>query len=359
MFVAAAGAAALVAACGSSAKPTAGAGSSLPTSSSLPKITTVRLLTHSSFAVSKDVLADFTKQTGYKVKLVQPGDAGVMVNEAILRKNNPVADALFGVDNTFLTRALDAGIFDPYVAKGIDAVPQQLLGDPEHRVTTIDDSDVCVDYDASWFGHSGRPPAPATLNDLTDPRYKNLTVVENASTSSPGLAFLLATIAAKGEDGWRSYWTALSKNGVRVVDDWTAAYETDFTAGGGSGDRPIVVSYGSDPAADVINSNPHRDTPHVKVIAPTCFRQFEYAGVLHGAHNVAGAQALVDFMLTRRFQENMPLQMYVNPVVTGAQLPADYSKWLVDPPDPLAIPASVISSKRNQWIKEWNDIVGQ
>jgi thiamine transport system substrate-binding protein len=145
---------------------------------------------------------------------------------------------------------------------------------------------------------------------------------------------------------------------VRVDDDWTAAYETDFTAGGGSGDRPIVVSYGSDAAADVINSNPHRDTPKVKVMAPTCFRQFEFAGVLHAAHNVPGAQALVDFMLTRRFQEDMPLQMYVNPVVTGAQLPAEYGKWLVDPPDPLTIPPQVVSAKRNQWITEWNDIMG-
>jgi thiamine transport system substrate-binding protein len=350
-------AAALLAACGSSAKPSA-TGSSSP-STAAPKIATVVLLTHSSFAASRAVLDDFTRQTGYKVKLVQPGDAGLMVNEAILRKNDPVADAMFGVDNTFLTRALEAGIFDPYVAKGLDTVPQPFQADPEHRVTPVDDSDVCVDYDAAWFGHDGRPPAPTTLDDLTDPKYKDLTVVENASTSSPGLAFLLATIAAKGEDGWRAYWSALAKNGVRVDDDWTAAYETDFTAGGGSGDRPIVVSYGSDPAADVIGSNPHRDTPNVKVIAPTCFRQVEFAGVLHGAHNVPGAQALVDFMLTRRFQEDMPLQMYVNPLVHGARLPAVFSRWLVDPPDPLSIPPQVISAKRSQWIKEWSDIVGR
>ncbi len=166
-------------------------------------------------------------------------------------------------------------------------------------MTPIDESDVCVDFDKSWFGHDGRPPAPASLDDLVDSRYKGLTVVENASTSSPGLAFLLATIAAKGENGWSGYWSALKRNGVRVVDDWTAAYETDFTAGGGSGDRPIVVSYGSDAAADVVGSSPHRDTPKVGVIASTCFRQMEFAGVLHGAHNVPGAQALVDFMLTR------------------------------------------------------------
>jgi len=346
----------LAAACSSSSKHAAPSGST-PPSTTAPHIATVLLLTHSSFAVSKDVLAAFTAQTGYKVKLVQPGDAGVMVNAAILRKNNPVADALFGVDNTFLTRALDAGIFDPYVAHRVNDLSAGLQVDAQHRVTPIDQSDVCVDYDSSWFGHDGRPPAPTALDDLVDPRYKNLTVVENAATSSPGLAFFLATIAAKGENGWSAYWTALRRNGVRVDDDWTQAYETDFTAGGGSGDRPIVVSYGSDPAADVLGSSPHRTTPKIAVLGSTCFRQTEFAGVLHGAHNGAGAGALVDFMLTRRFQEDMPLQMYVNPVLPGAVLPPAFARWEYIPPHPYSIDPATISAKRNDWIKEWTNIV--
>jgi thiamine transport system substrate-binding protein len=343
-----------VTACSSSSKPAAQPGASTTVA---PRITTVRLLTHSSFAASPAVLADFTKQTGYRVKLVQPGDAGLVVDEAILRKDSPVADALFGVDNTFLTRALDAGIFEPYTARGLDTVPAKLQVDPQHRVTPIDDSDVCVDYDKSWFGHDGRPVAPASLDDLARPAYKNLTVVENAATSSPGLAFLLATIAAHGVDGWKAYWDALKKNGVRVDDDWSQAYENDFTAGGKSGDRPIVVSYGSDPAADVVGSTPHRNTPNIGVVASTCFRQMEFAGVLHGAHNVPGAQALVDFMLTRRFQQDMPLQMYVNPIVNGATLPVEFTKWAVDPPHPYSVDPAMISAHRTEWIKDWTDRV--
>jgi thiamine transport system substrate-binding protein len=356
VLVAATAVVVVAAACSSSAKH--GASSGTASSTVAPRITTVTLLTHSSFAVSKAVLADFTRQTGYKLKILQPSDAGVMVNEAILRKKNPVADALFGVDNTFLTRALDAGIFDEYVPRGALArPPSNLQADSRFRVTAIDVSNVCVDRDTSWFGHDGRPPAPSSLDDLIAPRYKNLMVVENASTSSPGLAFLLATIAAKGENGWQAYWSALRKNGVRVDDDWTQAYQNDFTAGGAKGDRPIVVSYGSDPAADVLGSSPHRDTPNVGVIASTCFRQIEYAGVLHGARNGPGAQALVDFMLSRRFQEDMPLQMYVNPIVPGATLPPVFAKWAVVPPHPYSIDPATISAKRNDWIKEWTDLV--
>ena len=326
----------LAASCSSSAKQSTGStGSTSPAN----KITTVTLLAHSSFAVSKSVLAEFTRETGYKVKILNPNDAGVMVNQAILQKDHPVADAMFGVDNTFLTRAVGEGIFD------------------QNQVTAIDSGYVCVIDDKAWFGTHGRPPPPASLDDLTKPAYKNLLVVENPATSSPGLAFLLATIAAKGEQGWQDYWRALKANGVRVVDDWEQAYSTDFTAGGGSGDRPIVVSYGSDPAADVVLSSPHRDTSHVGVLASTCLQQTEYAGVLHGAHNVPGAQALVQFMLSRTFQQDMPLQMYVYPVVKSAQLPPVFKQWAVVPAHPYTMSPAAISAGRDQWIKEWTAIV--
>jgi thiamine transport system substrate-binding protein len=216
---------------------------------------------------------------------------------------------------------------------------------------------VCVDYDTTWFGHNCHPPAPTGFDDLTDPQYKNLTVVENAATSSPGLAFLLATIKAKGDNGWPDYWRKLRANGVRVVDSWTSAYESDFTAGGGNGDRPIVVSYSSDPAADIEFSDPHRDTPHVGVVDSTCFRQVEFAGVLHGASNTPGAQALVDFLLARKFQEDLPLQMYVRPVNPAATLPAVFAKWAADPKAPYTMDPQTIGAHRDEWINQWTALV--
>ncbi len=321
------------------------------------KSKTVTLLTHDAFAVSKPVLAAFEQQSGYKVKLVQPGDAGLVVNDAILRKEHPVADALFGVDNTFLSRTLNADIFEPYMPSAASTIKAGVYTDPQHRVTPIDEGYVCVDYDNTWFGKNGRPPAPTGFASLTDPRYKNLAVVENPATSSPGLAFLLATEAKFGESGAADYWRQLRKNGIRVVDDWTAAYETDFTAGGGSGDRPIVVSYASSPPADVVGSTPHRDMPRVSVVPTTCFEQFEFAGVLRHAGNPDGARALVDFMLSRQFQDDMPLEMYVDPVVTSAQVPAVYAKWRVTPEHPYVIDPATIGAHRDAWIKQWTDIV--
>jgi thiamine transport system substrate-binding protein len=317
---------------------------------------TVVLLTHDSFAASDDVLAEFTEQTGYDVKTLAPGDAGIAVNTAVLRKDDPVADVLYGVDNTFLTRALDGEVFVPYEARGLDRVPEEYLTDPEHRVTPIDYGDVCLNYDVTWFGRDGRPAPPTSLSDLTRPEYEDLTVVEDAASASPGLAFLLATIDEFG-DGWEAYWSDLRANGVRVAPDWTQAYTVDFTQGGGNGDRPIVVSYASSPPADVVYADPPKDAPSIGVVEASCFRQVEYAGVLRGADNEEGARALVDFMLSRRFQEDVPLQMFVFPVNRDATLPEVFTKWAARPDDPATMSAEEIGEHRDDWIKEWTDIV--
>jgi thiamine transport system substrate-binding protein len=317
----------------------------------------VVLMTHDSFAVSKPVLAAFEQQTGYDVKVLKSGDAGEAVSKAILTKDNPVADAFFGVDNTFLTKALDADLFEPYTAKGLDGVDAELLeADPEHRVTPIDHANVCINDDRGWFGNDGHPDPPKSLDDLTEPEYRDLLVVENPVSSSPGLAFLLATISAYGADGWQDYWQQLRDNGVRVVDGWEEAYYTDFTAGGG-GDRPLVVSYATDPAADVVFSDGKKSTPTVGVVDGTCFAQTEFAGVLANAGNPAGARALIDFMLTEEFQADIPLQMYVYPSVTATPLPKVFREFAPPPDQSYAMTPAEIGENRRAWQDEWTEIV--
>jgi thiamine transport system substrate-binding protein len=317
---------------------------------------TVTLMVHDSFAVSKPVLRAFEAQTGTKVKLLPSGDAGAELNQAILTKNNPVADAMYGTDNTFLGRALAENIFVPYQAAGLAQVDPAFVLDPQHRVTPVDYGDICLNYDKQYFGHDGHPPAPSSAADLLEPAYKGLTVVENPATSSPGLGFLLATIAEYGS-GWQQYWSKLHANGVLVDDGWDQAYDGDFSAGGGKGKRPIVVSYASSPPADVVYSQPHRSVPRVGVIFSTCFRQVEFVGVLRGAKHVAAAERLVDFMVSRRFQQDVPLQMYVYPVRRGTPLPAVFTKWGSLAPHPYTLMPADINAHRNEWIKAWTDLV--
>lgn len=316
----------------------------------------VVLMTHESFAVSDAVLNAFEKETGITVEVLRSDDAGAALSQAILTKDHPLGDVLFGVDTTFLSRALDEGIFVPYEADGIDRVAGQFRLDPEGRVTPIDYGDVCLNYDIEWFASRGISP-PVSLDDLAKPDYKDLTVVENPATSSPGLAYLLASIAEHGADGWADYWRSLRDNGVLVVDGWDQAYYDEFSAGGGGGERPIVVSYASSPPADVIYAEEPKSEPSIGVVEASCFRQVEFAGILRGAPHEAAARKLVDFMLSRRFQEDVPLQMFVFPVVRDAALPAEFEKWAVVPSNPLTLEPSSIAEGRDAWIAKWTDIV--
>lgn len=316
---------------------------------------TLTLMTHDSFDVGEDVLATFEEAHGIAVELLRAGDAGSTVNQAILTQEDPLADVLFGVDNTFLTRALDEDLFVPYEAEGLAAVPEELRLDPAHRVTPVDYGDVCLNYDRTFFGEAG-PPPPSSLDDLLEPAYADLTVVEDAAASSPGLAFLLATIARYGEEGWQPYWRDLRENGVRVAADWEAAYYGDFTVGGG-GDRPIVVSYASSPPADVVFAEEEKDEPAIGVVEDGCFRQVELAGILAGTDHEEEARELVDFLLSEPFQEDVPLRMFVFPARADVALPDVFERWAATPEDPLTLDPETIGARRDEWIDEWTEIV--
>jgi thiamine transport system substrate-binding protein len=318
--------------------------------------TTVTLVAHDSFAVSKSVLDAFTRHTGVKVKLLQSGDSGEVLNQAILTKDHPVGDVLFGVDNTFLSRALDEGIFEKYAPAALTKVPEEFQLDATHHLTPVDFGDVCINFDKQWF-ETENVPIPETLDDLTKPAYEGKLVVENPATSSPGLAFLLATIARYGDTGWRGYWSKLRSNGVKVVDGWEQAYEGEFTQGGNQGTHPLVVSYASSPPAAVYYTKPRPKTSPIGTMLDSCFRQVEFAGVLKGTAHRAAARRLVDFMLSSRFQADVPLQMFVFPVREGTPLPSVFSKFARVAPNPLTLPAGDIARNRDQWIEQWTEVV--
>nr|WP_222109704.1 thiamine ABC transporter substrate-binding protein [Streptomyces cupreus] len=322
---------------------------------------TVTLVSHNSWAVSKDVLADFEKSSGYKVKVLEDGDAGQAVNKAILTKDNPQGDVFFGVDNTLLSRALDNGLFQSYEAKGLDQIDATFqLDRDEHRVTPVDYGDICVNYDKKYFEDHKLTP-PSSLDDLIKPEYKNLLVTENASTSSPGLGFLLGTAAQYGDDGWQDYWKKLKANGVKVVDGWEQAYNEEFSGSAGGkaakADRPLVVSYASSPPAEVIYGDPKPTTAPTGVAEGTCFRQIEFAGLLSNAENSEGGKALIDFLVSKKFQEDMPLNMFVYPVVEEASVPAEFTKYGPAAKDPETMDPAKIADHRDEWVKSWTSLV--
>lgn len=311
------------------------------------------LLTHESFALSNGILDSFTDQTGITVKVQTAGDAGTMLNQAILTKDNPIADVMYGIDNTFLSRAVDFGLFVPYRANGIDTVDIALRVEGD-AATPIDFGDVCVNYDIEGLAALGVPP-PKGLDDLLDPLYESLLVVEDPATSSPGLAFLMATIAAYPEGAeydWKAYWVDLFDNGTVVAADWSEAYYTRFTRAGGS--QPLVVSYASSPPAEVFFGE--LDEAPTGVMTEGCFRQIEYAGILAGTEREAAAGLLIDFLLSTTVQEDIPLNMFVYPANQSAVLPQVFADHTTLPDKSLVMEPGTIEENRERWIKEWTAI---
>ncbi len=316
----------------------------------------VVLVTHESFAAPEEVLEQFAAETGHTVTVQPTGDAGGVTNRLVLTQSSPLGDVVFGVDNTFASRAVNEGVLAEYTPEQLpDGVEEHALpGDGAQYLTPIDYGDVCVNIDDVWFAENEVEP-PQTLEDLTEPAYEDLFVTPGATTSSPGMAFLLATIAefGQGEDGWQQYWTELMDNGTRVTSGWSDAYSVDFTAGGGDGDRPIVLSYASSPPYTVPEGG---DEPTTSALLDTCLRQVEYAGVIEGAANPEGARALVDFLVSTDFQSTIAENMFVYPVNDEVELPEDWSRWAEVAEDPHTIDPAEVEDNREEWLRTWGEI---
>ena len=312
----------------------------------------VTLITHDSFAVSDGLFDIFTSETGITVEQLSLGDTGQLIATSILTKDDPIGDVIFGIDNTFLGRALNAGIFTPYTSSIESQILEELDYEKSDYLTPIDYGHVCLNYWKDSF--SDTFPPPKSIDDLLDPSYANLLVVQNPETSSPGLAFLLATISHFGSD-WVSFWQTLNQNGVSVTTDWESSYYGDFIAGGG--ESSIVVSYASSPIAELIYSDPPVEIPPTGIIEDSCFKQVEYAGILKNTQNMPEAEALIDFLLSQRFQEDIPLNMFMMPVLAEAFLPATFSAYPTIPSDLNEISPTEIEANRNNWTEIWTETV--
>jgi thiamine transport system substrate-binding protein len=318
----------------------------------------INVMTHDNFAVSDAVIKEFEKANGVKVNFILSGDAGSALNQAILTKTSPIADVFYGVDNTFLSRALAANIYESYSSPMLINVPDQFQLDKNYFALPVDYGDVCINYDKAYFAEKNLG-IPQTLDDLLKPEYRGLLVVENPAISSPGLAFLLATIANYGPDGYLKYWQQLRANQLVVVNDWNTAYSTNFSGSSGKGQQPLVVSYNTSPAAEVIYSSEKLDAAPTASLVGTnmCFRQIEFVGILKGTHQLALAQKFVDFILSKTFQEDIPLKMYMFPAYVSASLPAEFIKYVQMPEKPAFIAPEKIAANLDTWIQQWRKIV--
>ena len=290
---------------------------------------TVRLAAHDSFAISDELIQSFEEQSGFELEIVRLGDTGSLTNQLSLTRNAPIADVVLGIDNTFQSLAIESGI-----AQG-DWV-------------AIDYSDVCFNYDISYFELADLTP-PSSWRDLIDPKYEGLTVVTNPRLSSPGLAFLATTFAGFETNAEVfAYWRGLRDNKVKVAGSWEDAYFVDFTRYGG--EKPIVLSYASSPAEEVVDGE-----AQTAALRNECFRQTEYAAVLTNSPNPGGAKQFVDFLTSEAFQASVAEAMYVYPAVTGVEVPRAWAEH-AQPATSVLGEDLDFAANRERWLKDWSDV---
>lgn len=323
--------------------------------------TTLRVMTHSSFDLPKPLLAQFEKDAGVKLQIIKGGDAGEMINKLILSKASPVADVVYGIDNTLLPRALAAGIVDsdigPIAQRAADAaMSNQADRSGVHGgVVPIDVGFVNLNIDKAWFEKQGLA-LPKTLQDLATPAYRDLLVVPNPATSSPGQAFMLATIAGLGEPAAFDWWGQMRANGVKVVKGWSEAYYTEFTRNGGT--RPIVVSYATSPAAEVFYSQEKISTsPTANLfLAGGVFRQVEGAALLKGGKAREAGVKFIAFLRSAPVQQALQTTMWMypaepgvalDPVMQHAQAPARFE----------SLPLKTLTEQAGAWQQRWTRVV--
>lgn len=301
--------------------------------------TTLTVITHDSFDVDRKLITAFETQNRAKVRFIKGGDAGELLNRLILTRRAPVADVVYGLDNSLLPRARQADLLQPYRSPALSRVPAAYRLSEDGLLNTVDYGFVALNYDRAWF-EKNKVALPKSLDDLKNPTYARLTVVQSPATSSPGLAFLLATVNHYGEAGAWNWWRAARTGGMKVTRGWSDAYYKDFTRNGGR--YPIVLSYASSPAAEIFYADGF-DPSKLPAQAPTAnlflpgstYTQLEGVGILKGSKQTALARKFVDFMLSAPVQTDIPTRMWIYPAVKGTPLNPVYRFAQEPTPTPI------------------------
>lgn len=311
----------------------------------------LRVLTHSSFGVPKPLLKQFETDTGVKLVVSKAGDAGEMLNKLILTKASPIADVVYGIDNSLASKALGADVLDTYTGPAASRPSAVALP----GLVPVDYGYVTVNYDKAWFAKS-KLALPKTLDDLAQAPYAKLLVVQNPATSSPGYAFMLSTIGAMGEEKAFDWWGRMRANGVKVAKGWSEAYYTEFSRNGGK--YPLVVSYASSPAAEIFYSKEKLTEPPTGSLSLPggVFRQVEGVALVKGGKQRAAAEKFVEFMRSPAVQQQMQTEMWMFPVEAGVAR-ADVMKFAPEPTQFDSPDGKDIAEKGAGWVTRWTKVV--
>lgn len=289
------------------------------------------------------IAEDFTAETGIEVVYHAPGDAVTVLNQLILEEGRSPADVVVGLDNSLLERAMESDLLTAYESPALSGVDESLIFDPGYFLLPYDYGHFAINYDSAVLENP-----PTSLEELTDSEYADSLVLMDPRTSTPGLGFLLWTVAVYGED-WPEYWERLKPSILTIADGWSQGYAL-FT----SGEAPMVLSYGTSPAYHA----EYEDTDRYRAaeFSDGHIAQIEGVGILKSTAYPEAARTFVDFMLGSSAQYSLAMANIMLPVTDAVELPESFDLAL-RPALVVEIPGGAPSAAETEAvITRWTEV---
>jgi len=311
--------------------------------------------TYSSFAswgAAPFIEEAFEKKHDVDVQFVATGDARMMLTKLLTEREagRPGADVFVGVGSVDLSMARGEDLFVPLTGEDIPnlaSVREDLLIDPTNSLIPYEHSYVTLVYDSQVLAVED---VPLTFEQLLDPKYKKMLILEDPRTSSVGLAFLLWTIHQYGDPGYLDYWRKLLPNVLTITQGWSAAYDLFLAR-----EAPIVVSFSTDTAYSVIEEGSARYK--VMLLNSQGYRSIYLMGIVKGTKQQGLCKELLDFVLSPEVQERISTTEWMFPANRKTLLPVLFYQNAVFPPDPVMVPSERIGENLDRWLLEWAGII--
>ncbi|MHA1198677.1 MAG: thiamine ABC transporter substrate-binding protein [Candidatus Heimdallarchaeaceae archaeon] len=317
-----------------------------------------------------------------EIRIVYMEDANSVLSKAILEKDDPTADVLIGLDNVMIHDAKEEGILQIYDSPTLVNISETLVTnlDPEKYLLPYDYGIIALWYDLNRINTSTNPELEyLTLDDILEYDLDKQLIVEDPTLSSPGLGFLLWTIAIYGDpeinfegvlgQNWRDWWSE-AKSDLRIASSWGDAFSIYYTP---EEDRPMMVSYGTSPAYDVCHpdygvgeGNPppsaavvsHENPTALQIIMKNAWLQIEGIGLVNNAPHTVEAKKFIDWFLDQELQDNIPLNNWMYPANLHANIPTCFADNSISPDSMTQLlndilTPDMIEDNLNDWLKDW------
>lgn len=325
---------------------------------------TLTIVTYDIIALSDDMLEEFTNNTGYEINMIRTDDAGGILENLLLTKEAPQADLALGLDNTYLQTALDNCLLGPHSANVPDLDPLALTPYSGEMAVPFDQGYVCLNADIEAL-EENNVSFPSTLEELTGEQWKGRTAFPSPTTSSPGRAFMTATIdyfERQATMDAMTWWEAMADNDAIFTSGWTEAYETHYSGGygiwgeGHIGDAWLTVSYCHSPGVEAYYGGNYTISKAIDIDYAS-FHQVEYAAKVNGGGSSSAVDAFIEYLLSDEVNKNMPENNLMYSVLDNEDMPETdgYRYHSPIPSNPSEITAERIDVEMDGWLMDWRE----